>query len=95
MKVILNQQGYASILLSEINSSAVSVSEGDSSSEVYIDEKFAEMGMDGSTTQAKGSLMSNWLFVLGISAGTLVLSIVFGILLAKKRIKKGFDLYED
>ena len=55
----------------------------------------AMMGMDGSTTKSSGSLMSNWLFVIGISSATLVISIVLAILLAKKRIKKGFDLYED
>lgn len=43
----------------------------------------------------KGSVMSSWPFVIGVSSVTLVLSIVIGILLAKKRIKKGFDLYED
>lgn len=46
-------------------------------------------------SSAKGSVMSSWPFVIGISSVTLVLSIVIGILLAKKRIKKGFDLYED
>lgn len=42
-----------------------------------------------------GSLLSSWAFVGGITAVTLAISIVLGILLAKKRIKKGFDLYED
>lgn len=46
-------------------------------------------------SSAKDSVMSSWPFVIGISSVTLVLSIVIGILLAKKRIKKGFDLYED
>lgn len=54
---------------------------------------FPEMGMPEASP--KGSVMSSWLFVLGISGITLVISIVLGILLAKKRIKKGFDLYED
>lgn len=53
-------------------------------------------GMDGGDgTQAKDPLLSNWFFVGGISAGTLVVGIVLGILLAKKRIKKGIELYED
>lgn len=46
-------------------------------------------------TSAKGTVMSSWPFVIGITSVTLVLSIVIGILLAKKRIKKGLDLYED
>ncbi|MDD5936326.1 MAG: hypothetical protein PUC65_12345 [Clostridiales bacterium] len=51
-------------------------------------------GMEGATTQ-KSSVMASWPFVIGISSATLVVSIVLGILLAKKRIKKGFDAYED
>lgn len=52
-------------------------------------------GMSVNAGAAKGSVMSSWLFVIGISAATLALSVVIGLLLAKKRIKKGFDLYED
>ncbi|WP_312369273.1 hypothetical protein [Lachnoclostridium sp.] len=43
----------------------------------------------------KGTVMSSWPFVIGITSVTLVISVVIGILLAKNRIKKGFDLYED
>lgn len=42
-----------------------------------------------------GTLLSSWGFVGGITAATLVVSVVLGVLLAKKRIKKGFDLYEN
>lgn len=41
------------------------------------------------------SLLSNWFFVGGVSGGVLLLSIVIGLLLAKSKIKKGFDVYED
>lgn len=41
------------------------------------------------------SLLSNWYFVGGVSGGVLLLSIVIGLLLAKSKIKKGFDVYED
>ena len=41
------------------------------------------------------SLLSNWYFVGGVSSGMLLLSIVIGLLLAKHKIKKGFDVYED
>lgn len=41
------------------------------------------------------SLLSNWYFVGGVSGGMLLLSIVIGLLLAKSKIKKGFDVYED
>ena len=54
---------------------------------------YPEVGVEAGA--AKGSVMTSWVFVIGISTVTLAVSIVLGILLAKKRIKKGFDLYED
>ncbi len=46
-------------------------------------------------TGAKDPLLASWPFVIGITAVTLAVSIVLGILLAKKKIKKGYELYED
>lgn len=43
----------------------------------------------------KDPIMSNAFFVGGISVVTLAVSIGLGILLAKRKIKKGFELYED
>lgn len=60
----------------------------------FYDEMYAGMET-GDGTQVKDPLLSNWFFVIGISAATLVVSIALGILLAKKRIKKGIELYED
>ena len=40
-------------------------------------------------------LMSSWVFVGGVAAGVLVLGVLFGLLAAKRKIKKGIDLYED
>jgi len=40
-------------------------------------------------------LMGSWVFVGGITAGVLVLGVLAGLLLAKLKIKKGIDLYED
>ena len=59
--------------------------------------------VDGETIMAEAStesgvkdpLLSSWPFVIGVSAATLAVSIVLGILLAKLKIKKGFELYED
>lgn len=63
---------------------------------MLYDENFDDMSYTEMTTEtATGSLLSNWFFVGGVSAGTLVLSIVIGLLLAKAKIKKGFDVYED
>lgn len=52
-------------------------------------------GMEETTAKSDGSIMSSWPFVIGISGLSLAISILLGILLAKKRRKKGFDLYED
>ncbi len=41
------------------------------------------------------NLLANWGFVGGVTGGVLALSILIGILLAKKRIKKGIDPYEN
>ncbi len=50
-------------------------------------ETTTEVSVDG--------LLSNWGFVGGVSGGMLLLSVVIGLLLAKSKIKKGFDVYED
>ena len=50
---------------------------------------------EATTEASMDSLLSNWFFVGGVSGGTLLLSIVIGLLLAKSKIKKGFDVYED
>lgn len=39
--------------------------------------------------------MASWPFVIGITGATLLVSVVLGIFLAKRKIKKGLDLYED
>ncbi len=55
--------------------------------DMSVAEATTEVSVDG--------LLSNWFFVGGVSAGTLLISIVIGLLLAKAKIKKGFDVYED
>lgn len=52
-----------------------------------------DMGM-GAGTEVKDPLLSSWFFVLGISGAVLLVSIVLGALLARRKIKKGIDLYE-
>jgi hypothetical protein len=49
------------------------------------------MGMD----KPKDPLLSSWFFVIGISVAVLAVSIALGAFLARLRIKKGIDLYED
>ena len=63
---------------------------------MLYDENFDDMSYTEMTTESSTeNLLSNWFFIGGVSAGTLVLSIVIGLLLAKAKIKKGFDVYED
>lgn len=61
----------------------------------YIEEDIMYPGMETGMTEVKDPLLSSWPFVIGISAAVLVVSIVIGALLAKLKIKKGIDLYED
>lgn len=57
--------------------------------------EFSEIPMDPLGAGGKDPLLSSWPFVIGISAASLALSVFIGILLAKRKIKKGFELYED
>ncbi len=63
---------------------------------MMYDDNFNDMSSTEVTTEISvDGLLSNWFFVGGVSAGTLILSVVIGLLLAKAKIKKGFDVYED
>ncbi len=59
----------------------------------YVDN-FDMMGTE-TGTQAKDPILSSVPFVAGTIVAALAVGIVLGILLGKKRIKKGFDLYEN
>lgn len=49
----------------------------------------------GTGMEVKDPIMSSWPFVIGLSTVTLAVSIAIGLLLAKRKIKKGYELYED
>ena len=61
----------------------------------YVENYDTMEGTEATTEVSIDGLLSNWYFVGGVSAGTLLISIVIGLLLAKSKIKKGFDVYED
>lgn len=65
----------------------------------FFEEGYMEPGMDpGMETgmaEVKDPFLSSWPSVIGISAAVFVVSIALGALLAKLKIKKGIDLYED
>ncbi len=74
----------------------VVVSGGDGG--VYTEDgMYTEGGMNTEmgVPSAKDPLLSSWPFVIGISAAVLLVSVALGILLAKRKIKKGIELYED
>lgn len=54
-----------------------------------------DLSMDMTTGTVKDPLLSSWPAVIGISGAVLLVSILLGALLAKRKIKKGIDLYEN
>ena len=62
---------------------------------LYMEDMVMESETTATTEISIDSLLSNWYFVGGVSGVVLLLSIVSGLLLAKSKIKKGFDVYED
>ena len=76
---------------------AVAVSESESNVIVTGEGMPTEEGMvvDTMGTGVKDPLLSSWFFVIGISFAVLAVSVALGVLLAKRKIKKGIELYED
>lgn len=62
---------------------------------IYEEDYSMTAETEATTEISIDSLLSNWYFVGGVSGGVLLLSVVIGLLLAKSKIKKGFDVYED
>jgi len=62
----------------------------------FYEGEYGAMEETGATTEVSiDGLLSNWYIVGGVSGGAVLLSVVIGLLLAKSKIKKGFDVYED
>ncbi len=101
MKILIDPEFNVQVLLTGINEAMVNQKVITSDSGVVVDsgngEADGEMSGDvlDTETTVKDPLLSSWPFVIGISVVTLAVSIVIGILLAKRKIKKGFELYED
>ncbi len=76
---------------------AVAVSESSNSVSMTGEGMPMEEGMvvDTMGTGVKDPLLSSWPFVIGISFVVLAVSVALGVLLAKRKIKKGIELYED
>lgn len=80
-----------------VNEGEVIDASGDMSGMEGVDGMEGTDGMEGgiAATTTKDPFLSSYVPVVGITAATLVVGIIIGILLAKKKIKKGIDLYED
>ncbi len=84
--VMVKESSSGTVVISDTSGEMSGDTSGDTNGEMYGD-------ITGATT--KDPILSSWPFVIGISSITLIVSIVLGILLAKRKIKKGFELYED
>lgn len=62
---------------------------------IYEEDYMMSSETEATTEVSMDGLLSNWFFVGGVSGGMLLLSVVIGLLLAKSKIKKGFDVYEE
>ncbi|MDF2588710.1 MAG: hypothetical protein K0S41_2551 [Anaerocolumna sp.] len=105
MKVLMDQDlnvhvvldGVNTIGTDFINQEAVKVESADINVAAGGDVT-GEMGgeiIGGEVVSPKDPILSSWPFVIGISALTIVVGVLLGLLLAKRKIKKGFELYED
>ncbi|MDF2472853.1 MAG: putative rane protein [Anaerocolumna sp.] len=62
----------------------------------YVDGGYIEGEIPGDmAATSKDPLLSSWTFVAGITLLTLAISVGLGVVLAKRKIKKGIELYED
>ena len=62
---------------------------------LYTDDMMMESETTATTEISMDGLLSNWFFVGGVTGGMFIFSILIGLLAAKSKIKKGFDVYED
>lgn len=62
--------------------------------EGYYEEGY-DMGMGMDMDEPKDPLLSSWGFVIGITVAVLLVGVAVGALLARLKIKKGIELYED
>lgn len=62
---------------------------------LYGDYSGSNMGGDMETSTAKDPILSSIPFVASTISVALVVGIILGVLLGRKRIKKGFDIYEN
>lgn len=96
MRVIMDSNMNVAVYLSQsqpINLASAEVISDDMTMGGEYMEGGMEGGMEGTTV--KDPLLSSWPVVIGISCGAIILGLAIGILLGRKKIKKGIELYED
>lgn len=76
--------------------STVSIDAGDAGMPVMAEDgTFFDPMMEAGMTEVKDPLLASWPFVLGISGAVLLVSVALGAFLARRKIKKGIEIYED
>lgn len=99
MTIEMNQDLGVQVYLHEgntlLSSTSVAKAAGDGVSTGDMGGITGEVPAAGMGGTGKDPLLSSWPFVVGITFLTLAISVAFGILLAKRKIKKGIELYED
>lgn len=94
MNIYINEMFEVSVVYGQgaLMGSTVAIEGSDFSKDpgMYQEGMEGDMGM-----KVKDPLLSNWFFVIGTTVGTLVIGALIGFLLAKKKIKKGIEIYED
>lgn len=72
--------------------------EGDASMEVNAGTEagtLVDPTMQNGIPGGKDSLLTSWPFVGGVSLAVMIVSITIGAFLARRKIKKGIEIYED
>ena len=64
----------------------------DMSVDMGMDMMYGETMETTEMVEVKDPLMSNWFFVGGLSVAALALGVAAGLLLAKRKIKKGIEI---
>lgn len=68
--------------------------DGNSGEFMFDEGMLMPPGME-TMAEVKDPFLSSWPVVIGISAGVLMISVFLGVLMARRKIKKGIELYED
>lgn len=92
MEILIDCDYQVTVMMNHINAISSGMKEEATTDEIT---NGATVNILEDTGSVKDPFLSDWTAVIGISATTIIIAIIIGFLLAKKKIKKGYDLYED